>query len=258
MKKKIITVVIGIFLLLTFVVFASGYNKAQPVIQAEIPSMGLPEVPSIDLQISQGPTYSAVDNVYFYRIKAKVYGNPTPTVKFSKDDSLGAWGPKIAQVNLYYAGDSYTLRATATNSVGSDTASITLSWIIEVPPGPPQITFTHVPPYYGSSGEKLEGKVWNVNPADYKVAVYIYLPPMSEYPYAQGWWPKPTWDLALTPINADGTWSCYIGTGGVDYLATEVVAYLFPNGYQPEKYVVYSELPSELDENSIAKVEATR
>jgi len=52
----------------------------------------------------------------------------------------------------------------------------------------PSIAFTSKPPY-GSLVEKTQyGRVDCVNPADYKVAVYIYV---------TGWWTKPTWDHPL-------------------------------------------------------------
>jgi len=84
--------------------------------------------PTIELEIYQDATYSESDSVCYYRIKAIVTGNPSPTVEFSKDDSLGVFGSKKAQVNLYDPSETYTLTATATNSEGSDTDSINLSW----------------------------------------------------------------------------------------------------------------------------------
>lgn len=84
--------------------------------------------PTIELKIYEGPTYSAADDVCFYRVEAIVTGNPTPTVSFSRDDSGGAWGSKKVQINLKRNSPTYTLTATATNSEGSDSDSITLSW----------------------------------------------------------------------------------------------------------------------------------
>ncbi len=85
------------------------------------------EAPTIKLEIYEGPTYSAADDVCYYRIKAVVTGKPAPTVKFNKDDSLGTLGKKNAQINIH-RGESYTLTATAKNSEGEKTASITLQW----------------------------------------------------------------------------------------------------------------------------------
>ena len=57
------------------------------------------------------------------------YRQTAPTVIFSKDDSSGAFGKDIAQVNLTKAAPSYTLTATAKNSAGKASDSITLNWV---------------------------------------------------------------------------------------------------------------------------------
>jgi len=89
---------------------------------------GEAEAPAITIEIYEGPTYSSADDVCYYRVKAIVTGNPTPSVVFSKDDSGGAWGSKKVQINLGDPAETYTLTATATNSEGSDSDSIDLSW----------------------------------------------------------------------------------------------------------------------------------
>jgi hypothetical protein len=91
------------------------------------------EAPTIELEIYEGPLYSAADNICYYRIKAIVTGSPAPTVEFSKDDSNGVWGSKKSQVNLYGPGETYTLTATAINSEGSETAAIDISWGCDIP-----------------------------------------------------------------------------------------------------------------------------
>ena len=85
-------------------------------------------VPTINLEIFEGPTYSAGDDVCYYRVKAIVTGDPAPTVSFSKDDSGGVWGPLKTQINLKRNTPSYTLTVKATNSAGQAMNSITLSW----------------------------------------------------------------------------------------------------------------------------------
>jgi hypothetical protein len=96
--------------------------------------------PTIELEIYEGPIYSESDGVCYHRIKAIVTGSPTPTVEFSKDDSLGAFGSKKAQINLNDPSETYTLTATATNSEGTDSDSITLSWGCNRPPEIAEIT----------------------------------------------------------------------------------------------------------------------
>ncbi len=88
------------------------------------------EVPTISLAIYEGPTLDG--SICYYRIQATVTGSPT--VSFSKDDSGGAWGSKKVQINLNSPGDTYSLTATATNSEGSATDSIVLSWGCLIPP----------------------------------------------------------------------------------------------------------------------------
>ena len=83
--------------------------------------------PTIKLEIILGPEYSSADDVCYYRIKAIVAGSPEPVITFSKDDSFGAWGKYIAQINLHH-GETYTLTAKAENDAGSVSASIDLEW----------------------------------------------------------------------------------------------------------------------------------
>lgn len=113
----------------------------------------------------------------------------------------------------------------------------------------PQIEFTYMPPY--RSFENLRGRVLNVDPAKFKVAVYIKVGSL-------GWWTKPYWSLPLTPIQADLTWETDVTTGGVDNRFTQVVAYLVPNGYNPPLLGGQQSLPAELDQNAVAKVHTVR
>ena len=84
--------------------------------------------PTIKLEIYEGPTYSAGDDICYYRVKATVTGDPAPTVSFSKDDSGGVWGSLKTQINLTRNTPNYTLTAMATNSAGQAMNSITLNW----------------------------------------------------------------------------------------------------------------------------------
>ena len=115
-------------------------------------------------------------------------------------------------------------------------------------PGTPSITFTYVPPY--GSGTALEGQVLHVSPASYGVAVYIRV--------ASGWWTKPTFAQPVTAIQADGTWSAAIVTGGIDQLATDVAAFLIPSSFSPPQLSGAGTLPDSLSVNSVTHVQVQR
>ena len=125
-------------------------------------------------------------------------------------------------------------------------------WRLSSMPNPqinsPAIGFTYVPPC--GSTNNLEGRVQNITPDDYRVAVYIKV--------GIGWWNKPTWTEPLTPIQPDGSFTCDITTGGNDPNATEIIAYLVPNGYTPPKMSGECVLPEELNEKSEAKAKTMR
>ena len=87
--------------------------------------------PTVKLEIYEGPGYSAGDSICYYRVKAVVTGNPTPLISFSKDDSNGAWGSFITQINLTKGMPSYELTAIAKNSTGQSSDSLILNWDCE-------------------------------------------------------------------------------------------------------------------------------
>ena len=107
---------------------------------------GEPAAPTIELNISEGPSYSEADDVCFWRIEATVTGNPAPKITWSKDDSGGTLGDNIAQVNLTRDDPRYTLVGTAKNSVDTATDDIVLTWGCDGEEGelptnnPPEIT----------------------------------------------------------------------------------------------------------------------
>jgi len=101
----------------------------QPVEEpAEQPPVKQGTAPTVNLQIYEGPLYSEADDICYYRVLAEVTGDPSPVVTFNKDDSLGSLGHGRAQVNISRENPSFALNATAQNSMGSSSASITLSW----------------------------------------------------------------------------------------------------------------------------------
>ena len=84
--------------------------------------------PGLTLNIVLGPEYAQDNQVCYYRIKAGVSGIPFPEITFSKDDSNGAWGRDVAQINLT-EGQSYTLTCRAENIAGTAESAIVLNWI---------------------------------------------------------------------------------------------------------------------------------
>ena len=131
--------------------------------------------------------------------------------------------------------------------------SVALILVISIPlisfASQPEVEFTYVPSR--CSMDLLEGQVQNVNPADYQVAVYIFIP---YAPDAAGWWTKPYSIAPLTPISPDGKWTCDITTGGIDKAATWIIAFLVPDGYIPPLCTPCSAMPPELYEYPYAQV----
>jgi lipoprotein-anchoring transpeptidase ErfK/SrfK len=88
-----------------------------------------PEVaPELTLSVILGPEYAQDSQVCYYRVKAIVTGKPFPDITFSKDDSNGAWGVDVTQINLT-EGQSYTLTCKAENPAGAAESTVTLNWI---------------------------------------------------------------------------------------------------------------------------------
>src|SRR5437762_3496789 len=111
------------------------------------------------------------------------------------------------------------------------------------------VEFTSVPPY--GSPNNLLGKVHGVEPARYRVAVFIYIDGL-------GWWTKPTCANPLTTIQPDGTWSADITTGGVDSNATRIAAHVVPTNFSPPCVTNAFCLPDQIQQQSIANALVTR
>jgi uncharacterized protein (TIGR03437 family) len=113
----------------------------------------------------------------------------------------------------------------------------------------PSIIFTSVPPY--GSFALLKGQARNVNPTDYRVAVFIFIPDL-------GWWTKPTCASPLTTIQSDGTWSTSITTGGVDETATQIAAYVVPASFSQACVLGVDALPARLEQQAVARIIVAR
>ena len=113
----------------------------------------------------------------------------------------------------------------------------------------PTIEITNVPPY--GTCCRLEGRVSNANPAIHAVAVFIYVP-------CANWWSKPRCSAALTPIQADGAWSCNVTTGGIDNLATCFAALLVSTNYSEPCVEGCSALPANVIAKALASASTSR
>ncbi|MGC8863774.1 MAG: glycoside hydrolase family 16 protein [Armatimonadota bacterium] len=91
----------------------------------------------------------------------------------------------------------------------------------------PSPEITSVPPFPGCGS--AQGRISGVNPANYRVALLIYIPGL-------GWWSKPYCEPRVITIGAEGNWSASICSGGVDSTATIVEAYLIPASAYPACY----------------------
>ena len=97
-------------------------------------------------------------------------------------------------------------------------------------------------PELGKNG-RIAGRTRHVAPKDARVAIFIF---------AGGWWSKPTFEEALTPIDLDGRWSAYATTGPGDKDAAKVAVFLLPATYTPPLLAGRQELPKELFREALA------
>jgi hypothetical protein len=114
----------------------------------------------------------------------------------------------------------------------------------------PVLLITNLPAYGTTSN--LQGCVLGANTSAQAVAVFIYVP-------NYGWVTKPTCAQPLTTIQADGSWSANITTGGSsDTLATRVAALLVSTNYNQACVNGLSALPTNVYAQTIAKAVVTR
>ena len=110
------------------------------------------EAPTISIAVYEGPALEG--SICYHRVEATVTGSPNPSVSWSKDDSMGSFGNKKAQVNINNPGDTYSLTATATNSEGTASATIDISW--GCAPPEPEVTEVDVPVFLPTEGGYIE------------------------------------------------------------------------------------------------------
>jgi len=131
------------------------------------------EKPSVKLSIIEGPEYAQDGAICYYRVKAKVTGNPAPRIIFSKDDSNGAWGSNITQINLTQ-NEAYNLICDVKNSEGSSNSSITLNWVAGVN------TSTSSETTSGESNQQ-ETSIDYSNPGNFRIDVNLTAQLVSVY-----------------------------------------------------------------------------
>ncbi len=113
----------------------------------------------------------------------------------------------------------------------------------------PTIVITNLPAY--GSATHLAGVAFNVNPSNYAVAAYIYVPGF-------GWVTKPTCAQPLTAIQSDGSWNANITTGGGDANATRIAAFLVATNFSQACVLGTSTLPESIYSNAVASAVVTR
>ena len=128
------------------------------------------------------------------------------------------------------------------------------NWTLVDGAGQPSLEFTYIPTYANQS--QIYGKAKHINPADYKVALYIYIPNIGTF---SGWWIKPySDDRRNITLDAGGEWNALTVTGGSDGNATKFAAFLVPKTYTIPAFGATLNLPAELYQNAVANVEVTR
>ena len=114
----------------------------------------------------------------------------------------------------------------------------------------PSILITNLPAYGVAS--HLAGTVLNANPATNAVAVFIYVPGF-------GWVTKPTCAQPLTTIQADGSWSADVNTGGAgDLTATRFAALLVSTNFSQTCVLGLPNLPANVYAQAVSKAVVTR
>lgn len=94
------------------------------------------EAPLIELEIYDGPDYVESEDMVFYRVEAMASGTPEPEITFSEDDQVRLLAKDRVEVAVK-AGSSYELTATAANSRGTATVTISLMGEYEKEPALP-------------------------------------------------------------------------------------------------------------------------
>jgi len=198
------------------------------------------------VRLTVTPETATVGTCDSLQLTATVTGTANTAVTCAVQE---AGGGSVTAGGMYTAPVTFGVYHVVMTSVADPTVSQVVTITVNYT-GAPQIEFTSVPAL-GSTAD-LQGRVMNVAPAAFNVAVFV------RSSSSQGWFNKPLWSDRLTPINADGTWTCDVTTGPGDESAPLIAAYLVPNGYMPPRVEDDRNIPDEVIQNAVASVTIQR
>jgi exo-beta-1,3-glucanase (GH17 family) len=130
-------------------------------------------------------------------------------------------------------------------------ATLADNWTRAIPGGAgvANLQFSAIPAL--GSVEDLRGQVTGVDPAGFRVAVFIYVNGL--------WYPKPSFAAPTVYPRIDGQWTTDVTTGPMDETATRIAAYLLPVSYRvPPFNAGRDEVPAEIANNAAARREVSR
>jgi len=130
-------------------------------------------------------------------------------------------------------------------------APVADNWSRSIPggAGPADLQLSAIPAL--GSFDDLRGQVNGVDPAGYRVAVYIYVNGL--------WYPKPSFASPTVYPRIDGAWTADVTTGPMDENATRIAAYLLPVSYRvPQISAGIAGIPAQIEFNAVARREISR
>ena len=114
--------------------------------------------------------------------------------------------------------------------------------------GEPEIIFTKVPAF--NSRENLVGQVFNLDPDQHAIAVYILV--------RSRLWIKPTAANPLSSILPNGIFITDITTGGIDHTASDIFAFVVPKTYNPPILLGARSFPEDFLDDAILDIRVKR
>jgi exo-beta-1,3-glucanase (GH17 family) len=184
------------------VVSETGWPSAGNAVGAAIPSAA--NAASYALQLFTWASANKIQSFYFEA--------------FNEDWKTASEGPQGANWGIW--DENAVIKPGMDQFFNGLTSGVSCNGQI---PGQVGIAPVYVPPY--GSFDAMEVQVTGVQPNNFVIAAFINV--------NGGWWTKPTFAQPTVAINADGTAKIAIVTGGLDYDAIEVEAFLVPAGSNP-------------------------